>query len=99
MASASVEFLRSARTKEDFERFWKDDPVGAAQYAGGLGVGAGREFHGLKQLREALSGPNGPDLARLQAFLSDCPNLFEVVETAEKTVQKSRDESLGWTTS
>ncbi|MBK7857544.1 MAG: hypothetical protein IPJ65_02740 [Archangiaceae bacterium] len=97
---ASQVFLLSDGTTEDFEEFFKKDPIGAAQYATGLAKATQQKFDGLEEMEKMLEEPNVPLETRKQRLSSlgkKSQSLFKFVETTEARIQ-ARDDTLGWTT-
>ena len=98
----SVAFMLSDGTTADFEEFWRQDPIGAAQYASGLARAKNEHFEGFEELQKVL---NTPDLSvdrmkeQLRSFASKSPKVFNYVQKTEANLQKEREGSIGWSTS
>lgn len=93
-------YLMSDGTPEDFEEFFKRDPIGAAQYATGLAKSTQQKFDGLEEMEKMLEAPGLSIEARKQQLATigkKSTSLFKFVEVTEAKIQ-ARDETLGWTT-
>jgi hypothetical protein len=93
-------FLMSDGTTADFEEFFKQDPIGAAQYATGLAKATQQKFDGLEEMEKMLETPGLSVEARKQQLQSLGPktaSIFKFVETTDARIQ-ARDETLGWST-
>src|SRR4029079_19605725 len=63
-------FLMSDGTTEDFEEFFKKDPIGAAQYATGLAKATQQKFEGLEEMEKMLEATDLTLEARKQQLSS-----------------------------
>ena len=94
-------FLMSDGTTADFEEFFRQDPIGAAQYATGLAKATQTHFEGLEEMSKMLDAPElsiDARKARLSQLGQRATGVFKFVESTEAKLQ-ARDETLGWTTS
>lgn len=93
----SVKFLQSEGTPQDFEEFWRADPIGAAQYATGLALANQEHFEGLEEMQQVLEStePIEQVRQRLKELGERRQSIFTFVAKKEEMV-RSREETLGW---
>jgi hypothetical protein len=97
----STKFLLSDGTTADFEEFFKQDPIGAAQYATGLAKAADQKFDGLEEMQKMLDAPDVSvemKKQQLAAISIKSASVFKFVEQTEARIA-ARDDTLGWKTS
>lgn len=97
----SQRFLQSDGTTADFEAFFQEDPIGAAQYATGLAKATQSHFEGLDEMSQLLEASE-LSVEALKENLAGVgrrlPTLFRFVEATEAKL-RPRAEGLGWTSS